>query len=295
MAVLGLRRAAGQHARSRVPSTNVGETVRASAAARAATSRSIRATPTSSTRATTAARSQRQDRYTGISESARVYADSETGQRALDMKYRFQWNAPIRLSPHNPDIVYTTSQYVHRSKDGGQTWERISPDLTRNDKKKQDFSGGEGITRDSTGVEVYSTVFAFEESPATAGLLWAGSDDGLVQLSRDNGKSWQNITPPGLPEYSTINVIDLIAEERGPRDRHRVPLHAERLDAVRVPHERLRQDVEADRRRQERHSGRSLPPRRPSGSGSAEPALRRHRIRHVHLVRRRRARGSRSS
>ena len=157
----------------------------------------------------------RNDRYAGISENVRVYADSETGQRAMDMKYRFQWNAPIKLSPHNPDIVYTTSQYVHRSKDGGQNWERISPDLTRNDKKKQDFSGGEGITRDSTGVEVYSTIFAFEESPATAGLLWAGSDDGLVHISRDNGKSWQAITPPGLPEFSTVNTIDLNAKEPG--------------------------------------------------------------------------------
>jgi photosystem II stability/assembly factor-like uncharacterized protein len=158
---------------------------------------------------------QRQDRYSGASENARVYADSETGQRALDMKYRFQWNSPIKLSPSNPDIVYTTSQYVHRSKDGGQTWEKISPDLTRNDKKKQDFSGGEGITRDSTGVEVYSTIFAFEESPATPGLLWAGSDDGLVHISRDNGKNWQDITPPGLPEFSTVNVIDLTPKSPG--------------------------------------------------------------------------------
>ncbi len=101
-------------------------------------------------------------------------------------------------------------------------------------------------------------MFAFEESPATPGLLWAGSDDGLVHISRDNGKTWQNITPPGLPEFSTINVIDLNAEERRPRDRHRLPLRAERLHAVRVRDERLRQDVEAHRGRHERHSGRSL-------------------------------------
>src|SRR4029079_2416132 len=131
------------------------------------------------------------------------------------MKDRFQWNAPIRLSPHNPDIVYTTSQYVHRSKDGGQTWERISGDLTRNDRTKQDYSGGEGITRDDTGVEVYNTVFAFEESAITAGLLWAGSDDGLLHISRDNGKNWTRITPPGLPDLSTINVIDLSAKNAG--------------------------------------------------------------------------------
>jgi photosystem II stability/assembly factor-like uncharacterized protein len=157
----------------------------------------------------------RTDRVMGTSEDVRVYADAETGQRALDMKYRFQWNAPIRLSPHNPDVVYMTSQYVHRSKDGGNQWERISGDLTRNDKTKQDYSGGEGITRDSTGVEVYSTVFSFEESPATAGLLWAGSDDGLVHISRDNGRTWQNVTPPGLPELSTVNSIDLSAKNPG--------------------------------------------------------------------------------
>jgi hypothetical protein len=145
----------------------------------------------------------------------RIYEDSQTGQRALEMKYRQQWNSPIVLSPHNPDIVYTTSQYVHRSKDGGQTWDVISPDHTRNDKTKQDFSGGAGITRDDTGVEVFGTVFVFEESPATPGLLWAGSDDGLLHLSRDNGKTWQNITPTGLPESSTINSIDVTPKAAG--------------------------------------------------------------------------------
>ena len=155
------------------------------------------------------------DRTNGISESVRIYEDSQTGQRASEMKYRQQWNAPIKLSPHNPDVVYTTSQYVHRSKDAGQTWEVISPDLTRNDKTKMDFSGGGGITRDSTGVEVFCTIFQFEESPATPGLFWAGSDDGLLHLSRDAGKTWQNITPTGLPEFATINAIDLNAKLPG--------------------------------------------------------------------------------
>ncbi len=158
---------------------------------------------------------QRADGVTGINESVRVYADEETGQRAADMKYRFQWNAPIRLSPSNPDIVYTTSQYVHRSKDNGQNWERISPDLTRNDKTKQDYAGGTGITRDSTGVEVYNTIFSFEESPVTPGVLWAGSDDGLLHISMNNGAKWDRITPPGLPEWSTINTIDLSAKNAG--------------------------------------------------------------------------------
>jgi photosystem II stability/assembly factor-like uncharacterized protein len=157
----------------------------------------------------------RADGTKGTNDNIRVYADVETGQRAADMKYRFQWNAPMRLSPHNPDIIYTTSQHVHRSKDGGLNWEVISPDLTRNDKVKQDYSGVGGITWDDTGAEVYDTVFAFEESPVTPGLLWAGSDDGLLHISRDNGKSWQKITPTGLPEWSTINVIDLSPKDAG--------------------------------------------------------------------------------
>jgi len=149
----------------------------------------------------------RVDRGNGVTENVRVYADSQTGQRAADMKYRFQWNAPIRISWHTPDVVYTTSQVVHRTTDGGMNWDVISPDLTRNDKRRQQYSGGEGITRDNTGVEVYGTIFAFEESPTTPGLLWAGSDDGLVHVSRDNGKTWTNVTPADWPE-GTINTID---------------------------------------------------------------------------------------
>jgi photosystem II stability/assembly factor-like uncharacterized protein len=158
---------------------------------------------------------ERADGTAGTADNIRVYADVETGQRAADMKYRFQWNAPLRLSPHNPDVIYTTSQYVHRSKDGGLNWERISPDLTRNDKAKQDYAGHGGITFDDTGVEVYDTVFAFEESPVTPGLLWAGSDDGLLHISKDGGKTWEQITPTGLPEWSTINVIDLATKNAG--------------------------------------------------------------------------------
>ena len=154
------------------------------------------------------------DRKFGTSDNVKVYADMETGQRAADMKYRFQWNAPIRISPNNPDVVYTTSQFVHRTRNGGLDWEVISQDLTRNDKRRQDYSGGEGITRDSTGVEVYATIFAFEESPKVPGLMWAGSDDGLVHITRDNGKKWVNITPPGMPE-GCVNIIDLSAHDPG--------------------------------------------------------------------------------
>jgi len=157
----------------------------------------------------------RMDRNTGVTRNVRSYEDTQTGQQAADMKYRFQWNAPIRISPHDPDTVYHASQYIHRTRDAGVSWEVISPDLTTNDITKQGYSGGEGITRDSTGVEVYTTVFAFEESPYTAGLLWAGSDDGLVHVSRDNGVTWANITPIDMPEGGTVNQIDMSAHDPG--------------------------------------------------------------------------------
>jgi len=148
----------------------------------------------------------RYDHESGETRSIMAYPQSAIGQSARDLKYRFQWNAPIRLSPHDPRTLYHTSQYVHRSTNEGQSWEVVSPDLTRNDKEKQDYSGGP-LTRDNTGVEVYDVVFAFEESPRQAGVLWAGSDDGLVHLSRD-GKNWQNVTPRDMPEWGQVNMID---------------------------------------------------------------------------------------
>ena len=150
----------------------------------------------------------RTDMDTGIATSVRVYPEHQTGHRAADMKYRFQWNFPIRFSRHTPGVLYATSQYVHRSTDEGHSWQVISPDLTRNDKTKQDYSGGRGITRDSTGVEVYDTVFAFEESPVERGVFWAGSDDGRVHVSRDNGTKWLDVTPKDMPEFGCVNAID---------------------------------------------------------------------------------------
>jgi photosystem II stability/assembly factor-like uncharacterized protein len=137
-----------------------------------------------------------------------LYPQLAIGEAAKNLRYRFQWNAPIRLSPWDPDVLYHTSQFVHRSTDGGQSWETISPDLTRDDVTKQEYSGGP-ITNDNTGVEVYGTIFAFEVSPYERGLLWAGTDDGRVHLSRDDGASWTEITPPDLPEWGTVNAIEL--------------------------------------------------------------------------------------
>jgi len=155
------------------------------------------------------------DTDTGAAEDIITYPEQATGQRAADLKYRFQWTAPIRVSRHTPNVVYHTSQYVHRSSDQGRSWEIISPDLTRNDKTKQEYSGGKGITRDNTGVEIYDVIFAFEESPQTPGLLWAGSDDGRVHVSKDNGKTWTDITPKDMPEWGEVNNIDLSAHDPG--------------------------------------------------------------------------------
>jgi photosystem II stability/assembly factor-like uncharacterized protein len=143
-----------------------------------------------------------------------AYPQMHDGTAPRNIRYRFQWNAPIRISPHNPDILYHCSQYVHKSNDGGQTWETISPDLTTNKDAYHDIPGGP-VQHDHTGVELYTTIFSFEESPLEAGLLWAGSDDGLLHLSKDGGKSWDNITPENMPTEGTINTIELSRHHPG--------------------------------------------------------------------------------
>jgi photosystem II stability/assembly factor-like uncharacterized protein len=153
------------------------------------------------------------DKELGLSDRIDVWPDNPMGAGAKDLKYRFQWTFPIIISPHNPDVLYTTSQHVHRSTDEGMSWEEISPDLTRNDTTKQDESGGP-ITKDDTSVEYYNTIFTFVESPIEPGLLWAGSDDGLIHISRDNGESWDNVTPRGLPE-AMISILDASHHDPG--------------------------------------------------------------------------------
>ncbi len=156
----------------------------------------------------------RHDNGTDQDREIMAYPQLAVGQAPRDLKYRFQWNAPIRVSPHDPDVLYHASQYVHRTADEGQTWELISPDLTRNDREKQDFAG-EPITRDNTGVEVYGTIFALEESAAERGALWAGSDDGRVHLSRDGGATWKEKTPKKMPEWGQVNMIELSPHDPG--------------------------------------------------------------------------------
>ena len=136
-----------------------------------------------------------------------VVNDNVGGVGANQLKYRFQWTYPIEVSRHDPNVLYVCSNFVHRSYDEGTSWETISPDLTRNDPDKLGPSGGP-ITHDNSGAEIYCTIFAFRESPHEQGVLWAGSDDGLIHLSRDGGASWRNVTPSGLPEWSLISIIE---------------------------------------------------------------------------------------
>ncbi|MEM1127812.1 MAG: glycosyl hydrolase [Bacteroidota bacterium] len=137
-----------------------------------------------------------------------VWPDNPMGHGAEGMKYRFQWNFPIVYSEHNPDVLYTAGNHLFKTTNEGQSWEIISPDLTRADASKLGPSGGP-ITKDNTGVEYYATIFAFAESPFDENVLWVGSDDGLVHITQDGGQTWQDITPPAsmLPEWMQINEI----------------------------------------------------------------------------------------
>ncbi|MEM6272688.1 MAG: glycosyl hydrolase [Bacteroidota bacterium] len=142
-----------------------------------------------------------------------VWPNNPMGHGAEDMKYRFQWNFPVFFSPHNPNKLYVASNHLHRSTDMGQSWETISPDLTRNDSAKLGSSGGP-ITQDNTSVEYYCTVFAAAESALEPGLIWAGSDDGLVHLTR-NGKDWENVTPENMPEWGMVNSLEIDPRRNG--------------------------------------------------------------------------------
>jgi photosystem II stability/assembly factor-like uncharacterized protein len=151
----------------------------------------------------------RHDRRTGESWNISAWPDNPSGWGGEDMKYRFQWTAPIHVSPHDSKMVYHGAQVIFRTSNGGQSWEAISPDLTRNDKSKQKWSGGP-ITGDNTGVETWGTVFAISESPKEKGLIWAGSDDGRVHVTRDAGESWTDVTSgmAGAPRLGTISIIE---------------------------------------------------------------------------------------
>ena len=146
--------------------------------------------------------------------SISVWPDNPMGHGAEGMKYRFQWNFPIIFSKHNPKKLYTFSNQVHVTENEGQSWDIISPDLTRNDPEKLKSSGGP-ITQDNTSVEYYCTIFAAQESSLKEGLIWVGSDDGLIHVTKNGGKSWENVTPKNIPDWTMINSIEPSAFDEG--------------------------------------------------------------------------------
>ena len=154
------------------------------------------------------------DRRTGQVRQYWVYPHFNYGHTTSDMPYRFQRTAPMIVSPHDPDVIYHASHVLHRSRDEGKSWSVISPDLTRNDPEHQMYSGGP-ITRDITGEEIYSAIYAVAESPLEQGVLWVGANDGPIHISRDGGENWTEITPPDLPRGGRVNRIDASAHARG--------------------------------------------------------------------------------
>lgn len=149
----------------------------------------------------------RLDHRTGENRAVSPWPDNPMGAGADVLKYRFQWNFPLFFSPHNPKRLYAAGNVLFATEDEGQTWQQLSPDLTTNDKSKQLSSGGP-ITKDNTSVEYYSTIFTATESPYEKDLLWTGSDDGLVYVSRDGGKKWEAVTPSAAPKWMMWNSID---------------------------------------------------------------------------------------
>jgi photosystem II stability/assembly factor-like uncharacterized protein len=150
----------------------------------------------------------RKNHKTNETRAVNVWPDDPMGHGAEDFKYRFQWNFPIFFSPNNEKKLYAASNHLHVTENEGQSWKIISPDLTRNDPKTLKSSGGP-ITQDNTGVEYYGTIFAAIESTFEPGLIWTGSDDGLVHISKNNGETWNNVTPKKMPEWMMINCIEI--------------------------------------------------------------------------------------
>ncbi|MGZ8830068.1 MAG: WD40/YVTN/BNR-like repeat-containing protein, partial [Thermoanaerobaculia bacterium] len=151
---------------------------------------------------------------TGEERDVNPWPNNPMGAGDAELKHRFQWNFPIFFSPNDPKKLYAGSQYLLQSTNGGASWQTVSGDLTRNDKTKMGPSGGP-ITKDNTSVEYYGTIFAGAESPVEPGVLWIGSDDGLVHVSRDGGQNWADVTPKGIPDWIMINSIDASPTDKG--------------------------------------------------------------------------------
>jgi photosystem II stability/assembly factor-like uncharacterized protein len=154
------------------------------------------------------------DRNTGHIRDIQPYPRFFSGEPASSLPERWQWTFPIVFSPHDPKTLYISSQHVWRTTNDGQTWERISPDLTKADQKTLGYSGGP-ITGDMNGPEIFATVFALAPAANERGVIWAGSDDGLVHVTRDDGKNWANVTPPGTPSLGRVSTIEPSPHKRG--------------------------------------------------------------------------------
>ena len=154
------------------------------------------------------------DKRNGQTKNIAVQPEISDGGGAAKLEHRFQWTAPILISPHDPNTLYHAGERLFKTTDAGMHWEAISPDLTRNDKSKQQASGGP-IDKDDSGTEYYDTIFAVAESPLVNGLIWVGTDDGLVHITRDGGQNWSNITPKDLPDWSRISLIDASPHDAG--------------------------------------------------------------------------------
>jgi len=167
----------------------------------------------------------RYDKRNGQLKNITITPDLSDGAGAANLEHRFQWTAPILISPHDPNTLYHAGERLFKTTDGGMHWAAISPDLTRNDKSKQQPSGGP-INIDDTGTEYYDTIFAVAESPVTKDLIWAGTDDGLIHVTRDGGKNWANVTPKDLPKWSRVSLIDASPHDAGTAyvaiDRHQL-------------------------------------------------------------------------
>ncbi|HEX8617147.1 MAG TPA: glycosyl hydrolase [Thermoanaerobaculia bacterium] len=154
------------------------------------------------------------DHRTGALRDLNPWPDNPMGHGAEGASERFQWNFPLLFSPHDPNTLYAASQHLWKTTDGGASWTKLSGDLTRNDRTKMAPSGGP-ITKDNTSVEYYGTIFAVAESPHERGVIWTGSDDGLIHVTRDGGTTWKNVTPAAMPQWLMINSIDVSPFDRG--------------------------------------------------------------------------------
>ncbi|HYL01099.1 MAG TPA: hypothetical protein VEU78_07885 [Steroidobacteraceae bacterium] len=171
----------------------------------------------------------RLDRHNMQEQLIPVWPVDASGHAARDLEHRFNWTSPLIMSPFDPDTLYYGMERLYRTTNRGASWTAISPDLTRNDKSKQQASGGP-ITKDITSVEYYDTIFAIAESPLSRGMIWVGTDDGLIHLTRDGGGSWSNVTPPGMPAWSTVSMIEA---SRYDADTAYVAVDRHKLDDIR--------------------------------------------------------------